>query len=494
MLIDQFPAIVVAVPLVAAALCAIIRHETACWLIALVVAFLSFVGSATMLGQIKEYGEPLSYKMGGWAPPAGIELRVDLLSGYLLVLVSLIASAVLIYGRHSVRSEIKEGLRGLYYAMYLLCMCGLLGIVITGDAFNAFVFMEISSLSMYTLVALGKDRRALAASYQYLIMGTIGATMYVIGVGLLFTITGTLNLVDMADRLGPILDTPAAIAGMAFVVVGLSLKIALFPLHLWLPNAYAFAPSAVTAFLAATATKVSIYLLMRFIYSVFGFGFAIEQTPIPEVIMVLSLVAIFAGSFSAIFQENVKRMLAYSSVAQIGYITLGIALANATGLTGSLVHIFNHAVMKGALFMLVGGIALQVGTVRLSDMAGVGKAMPLTMFGFVLGGFSMLGVPGTVGFVSKWYLAVGALDNGWWWVVALLMLSSLLVLAYMGRVIEVAFFRERPEGAAALKEAPKSMIMTAWVFILACVYLGFDTSFTVGVAEQAVDVLMGGAQ
>ncbi|MBT6961506.1 MAG: monovalent cation/H+ antiporter subunit D family protein, partial [Rhodospirillaceae bacterium] len=235
MLIDQFPAIVVAVPLVAAALCAIVRNETACWLISLVVAFLCFVGSATMLGQVQEYGVPLSYKMGGWAPPAGIELRVDLLSGYLLVLVSLIATAVLIYGRHSVRAEIKESVRGWYYAMYLLCMCGLLGIVITGDAFNAFVFMEISSLSMYTLIALGKDRRALAASYQYLIMGTIGATMYVIGVGLLFTITGTLNLIDMAERLAPLLDTPAAIAGMAFVVVGLSLKIALFPLHLWLP-------------------------------------------------------------------------------------------------------------------------------------------------------------------------------------------------------------------------------------------------------------------
>lgn len=491
-MLDQLPAIVIAVPLIASAICAIVRNETACWLIALVVCFLSFVGSVIMLGQVQEYG-PISYQMGGWAPPAGIEYRVDLLASYVLILVSLIATAVLIYGRLSVRAEIKQELRGWFYAMYLLCMCGLLGIVITGDAFNAFVFMEISSLSMYTLIALGKDRRALAAAYQYLIMGTIGATMYVIGVGLLFTITGTLNLIDLADRLQPVLDTPAAIAGMAFVVVGLSLKVALFPLHLWLPNAYAFAPSAVTSFLAATATKVSIYLLMRYLYSVFGFAFSIEQTPLPEVILVLSVAAIFAGSFSAIFQDNVKRMLAYSSVAQIGYITLGIALANATGLTGGLVHIFNHALMKGALFMLIGGVAMQVGTVRLSDMAGIGKAMPLTMFAFVIGGASMLGVPGTVGFVSKWYLAIGALENGWWWLVMLLMLSSLLVVVYMGRVIEVAFFRERPAGAPAIAEAPKSMILTAWVFILACVYFGLDTSFTVGVAQDAVNVLVGGS-
>lgn len=489
-MLEQFPAIIVVVPLIASAICALVRRESACWLIALVVSFLCFFGSASMLAQIREYG-PISYKMGGWAPPVGIEYRVDLFAIYLLILVSLIATAVLIYGRLSVRAEINEGIRGWYYTMYMLCLSGLLGIIITGDAFNAFVFMEISSLSMCTLIALGKDRRALAAAYQYLIMGTVGATMYVIGVGLLYTITGTLNLIDLAERLAPILDTPPAIAGMAFIVVGLSLKIALFPLHLWLPNAYAFAPSATTAFIAATATKVSIYLLMRYLYSVFGFAFSVEQTPIPELILILSVFAIFAGSFTAIFQENVKRMLAYSSVAQIGYITLGIAIANATGLTGSLVHIFNHAVMKSALFMLIGGIALQIGTVRMSDMAGVGKAMPLTMFGFVLGGLSMLGVPGTVGFVSKWYLAMGALENGWWWLVVLLMLSSLLVLVYMGRVIEIAFFRERPADAPPLQEAPKSMIMTSWVFILACIYLGFDTSFTVGVAEQAVNNLVG---
>ena len=489
-MLDQFPSIVIAIPLIASALCAIIRHERTCWLIAVLVSFLCFFGSASMLGTVQSEGY-ISYSMGGWAPPVGIEYRVDLLSVYLLILVSIIATAVLIYGRQSVAVEIKDGVRGWYYTMFLLCLCGLMGIVITGDAFNAFVFMEISSLSMYTLIALGKDRRALTAAYQYLILGTVGATMYVIGIGLLYTITGTLNLVDLAERLPPLLETPAAIAAMAFILVGLSLKVALFPLHLWLPNAYAFAPTVTTAFIAATATKVSIYLLMRFLYSVFGFSFSAEMTPIPELILILSTLAIFVGSLTAIFQENVKRMLAYSSVAQIGYITLGIAIANATGLTGSLVHIFNHAVMKGALFMLVGGIALQIGTVRISDMAGIGKLMPLTMFGFVIGGLSMLGVPGTVGFVSKWYLAVGALENGWWWLVVLLMLSSLLVLIYMGRVIEFAFFRERPAGAPIVTDPPKTMILTAWVFILACIYLGFDTSFTVGVAEQAIRALVG---
>ena len=178
--------------------------------------------------------------------------------------------------------------------------------------------------------------------------------MYVIGVGLLYIQTGTLNMVDLGERLAPVLTSPATVAGMAFIIVGLSLKLALFPLHLWLPNAYAYAPSATTAFLAATAAKVSVYLLARYLYTVFGFDFAILGTSVPEVILVLSITAMFVGSFIAMFQDNVKRMLAYSSIAQIGYITLGFSLASIDGLTGSLVHIFNHAMMKGALF-IVGG-------------------------------------------------------------------------------------------------------------------------------------------
>jgi len=487
---EQYPVIVVMWPLVAAALCAVVRRERWCWILALSVSFISLVGAITMLGYLDGEAGFISYALGGWRPPYGIEYRVDTLAVYILILVSFLATGVLLYGRQSVKAEIPANLQGWYYCMYLLCLCGLMGIAITGDAFNAFVFMEIASLSMYVLIGLGRDRKALAAAYQYLIMGTVGATMYVIGVGLLYTITGTLNLVDMGERLNPIMDTPAALAGMAFIIVGLSLKLALFPMHLWLPNAYAFAPSVTTVFISATGTKVSIYLLLRYLYSVFGFDFIVNHSPVPSVMLVLSLLAIFVGSLTAIFQENVKRMLAYSSVAQIGYITLGIALANGAGLLGGLVHVFNHALMKGALFMLVGGIAFQIGTVRIEDMAGIGRKMPLTMLGFVIGSLCMLGVPGTVGFVGKWYLAVGAIQNGWWWLVALIMLSSLLVLVYMGRVVEIAYFRERPQGAVALSEPPKAMVVTSWVFIFACIYFGIDTSFTLDTAESAVEILL----
>ena len=491
-MLEHLPVLIIIVPLVTGALCALVRHETVCWWLTFIVTVFCFADAVILLNLVQENGT-ISYALGAWAPPIGIEYRVDLLTAFLLILVSALAGIVHIYGRHTVLAEIGEDLRGWYYGMYLLCLCGLMGIVITGDAFNAFVFMEISSLSMYVLIALGRDKRALAASFQYMIMGTIGATMYVIGVGLLYTQTGTLNMVDLGERLAPVLTSPTTVAGMAFIIVGLSLKLALFPLHLWLPNAYTYAPSATTAFLATTATKVSVYLLARYLYTVFGFDFVILATPVPEVILVTSVAAMFAGSFIAMFQSNVKRMLAYSSVAQIGYITFGFSLASIDGLTGSLVHIFNHAVMKGALFMLVGGIALQLGSVRLKDMEGIGREMPLTMAGFVVAGATMLGVPGTVGFVSKWYLALGALENDAWWAVGLLVMSSLLVLVYMGRVVEVVYFRPRPAGAPAAKDPPGIMLLMAWLLIAGCIYFGINTDFTLGTARDAANVLIGTA-
>ena len=210
---------------------------------------------------------PISYHLGGWEPPWGIEYRIDALNGFVLVLVSVVGAVIMPFARRSVGFEIEEWREAWFYCMYLLCLTGLLGIAVTGDAFNAFVFLEISSLSTYVLIALGPDRRALLAAFQYLVMGTIGATFYVIGVGLLYLLTGSLNMVDIAARLAPAWagNSRAIVAALAFVTVGISLKLALFPLHVWLPNAYAYAPSWATAFLSATATKVAIYLLVRFL-------------------------------------------------------------------------------------------------------------------------------------------------------------------------------------------------------------------------------------
>lgn len=493
MISANLPAIQVVLPLLGAVVCAMISRGIWAWFISLVICMLMPVVAIALLVQVFD-GGVISYELGGWKPPYGIEYRIDVVNAFLLVLVSTIGAIIMPYAKESVAAEIPAERQSWFYALYLLCLAGLLGMAITGDAFNIFVFMEISSLGSYALIAMGKDRRALLAAYQYLIIGTIGATFYVIGVGLIYSVTGSLNLAHIASIVSDIETSRALLAAMAFLTVGISLKLALFPLHVWLPNAYAYAPSMVTSFLAATATKVAVYLLLRFFFSVFGPILQFEALPLPEVFLVLSLAAMFGASIVAVFQDDVKRMLAYSSVAQIGYITLGLALVNKSGLTGGIVHLFNHALMKGALFMALGAVIYRIGSVKIDDLSGLGKQMPITMGAFVLAGLSIIGVPGTVGFVSKWYLALGAFEVDKWWLVFLLVISSLISVVYIGRVVEVVWFRPVSAVAKNAAEPPLSMLVPTLLLAAATVYFGIDTAATAGVASRAAELLLAGVR
>ena len=312
----------------------------------------------------------------------------------------------------SVDREIPRNKHSLYYTAYLLTLTGLIGMAITGDAFNAFVFMEIASLSAYVLISLGKNRQALYASFQYLVLGTIGATFFVIGVGLLYMLTGTLNMLDLSERLSEYHNNRVLFVAFAFLVVGLSLKLALFPLHVWLPSAYSHAPSVVSVLLAATGTKIAAYLLIRFCFTVLQINQHPALLSVLDYFFPLAVVAMFAGSIVAIYQSDIKRLLAYSSIAQIGYILLGISFATNTALTGSILHIVNHGIMKATLFACVGGMALVLSNVSLQTIKGIGRRMPFTMAAFTVSSLSLIGIPGTVGFISKWYLVLGALEAG----------------------------------------------------------------------------------
>lgn len=491
MIATHLPVLQVVVPLLAAPLCVMLRGRDLAWLVALVAAWVSFAIAALLLALVAESGT-ISYAIGGWASPWGIEYRIDLLSGYVLVIVAAIGALVTTFARVSVASEIDADRIPLFYAALLLCLAGLLGITATGDAFNLFVFLEISSLSSYALISLGRDRRALTASYQYLIMGTLGATFFLIGVGLLYMMTGTLNMADLAVRLPALGDNRTVLTAFAFLVVGICLKLALFPLHLWLPNAYAYAPSVVSAFLAGTATKVAVYVLLRFLFTVFGVAPLLAGLLPAALLLTLSLVAVISASTVAIFQQDVKRMLAYSSVAQIGYIVLGLSFASETGLIAALVHLFNHAVIKASLFLTLGCIVFRTGSVQLASMAGLGRRMPLTMAAFVLGGFSLIGVPLTAGFISKWYLLLAALEAGWWPVALLVLIGSLLAVVYVWRVVEVAYFSAPGEGMDAVREAPWSLLGPTWLLIAANLWFGIDTGLTVGIAGRIARLLLGG--
>ena len=489
----HLPVLQVVIPLLGALLAGLLRRPGPAFALALAVSWIMPFIAGAMLWQVLS-GGPISYRLGGWEPPWGIEYRVDVLNAFVLVLVSAVGAVIMPFARRSIDFEIEQGREAWFYCMYLLCLTGLLGIAVTGDAFNAFVFLEISSLSSYVLIALGHERRALLAAFQYLIMGTIGATFYVIGVGLLYLVTGSLNMADIAARLGaaPPEHSRAIVAALAFLTAGISLKLALFPLHVWLPNAYAYAPSWATVFLSATATKVAIYLLIRFYFSIFGVAVDLQSLPIAEIVIALSLAAMVIASFIAVFETDLKRMLAYSSVAQIGYITLGIGLANQAGLTGGLVHVVKHALMKAALFLAAGAIFYRAGTVRLADLAGVARRMPLTMIAFTIAGFGLVGTPGTAGFISKWYLAIGALDKGWWGLVFVIVASSLIALVYVGRVLEIAWLREPSPAIAQASDPPLSMLLPLLGLAGATVYFGFDTALPAGVADAAAKMLIGG--
>lgn len=479
--------LLVVIPLLSAPVIAILPNGRAPWLITLVVTWTCLAIAGWQLSAVID-GSVISYELGGWAPPWGIEYRIDVVNAFVGMIVSAIAAITLPYALRSVEKEIPLHQTSLFYSLFLLCLVGLLGITQTGDVFNLFVFLEISSLSSYVLIAMGEQRRALTSAYQYLIMGSIGATFLLIGIGLVYVETGTLNMLDLHHRLHPILDHRTVHTGFAFIVVGIALKLALFPLHLWLPNAYKYSPSVISVFLAATATKVAVYIMLRMVFSVFSHDF-VKITPTSHIFMLLGMFGVILASVAAIYQEDVKRLLAYSSIAQVSYMVLGMGLASTLGITATLVHIFNHALMKGALFMACGAVVYRVGSSRFLNLNGLGRQMPWTFAAICIAGLSLIGIPGTAGFISKWYFMLAALEHQSWIIVLVILLGSLLAVVYMWKIVEIMFLQPATASTQAVKEAPVSLLIPMWILIIANIYFGFNTELTVNVADKAAEIL-----
>ena len=490
----QLPALQIVVPLVAAPLCALVRSPTPAWILAASVSAATFAVAVALALAVSD-GSEIAYLLGGWAAPWGIEYRIDALNALVLVIVTGASSVSLVHARFSVAREVRRDRIGLFYTAWLLCLTGLLGMAITGDVFNVFVFLEIASLSTYVLVALGPRPAALLAAFRYLVLGSIGATFFLVGVGLLYMMTGTLNMADLSTRIGDVADTRTVAAGVVFVVLGIGLKAAVFPLHAWLPAAYAHAPSSAAAFLAGTSTKVSIYVLVRFLFDVFGVDLAFERLGFGALLIPLAIAGVLAGSAIAVFQDSVKRLLAWSSIAQLGYMVLGLGLGTASGVAASVLHLFNHAVMKVALFLALGNLVYRTGSDALENLSGLGRRMPWTMGALLVAAMSIVGVPLTAGFVSKWYLLRAALADGMWPVAVVILVSSLLAAVYMWRVVNAAFFTQaHPDSVQAhASEAHWTMVAPVVGLALANVWFGVETSFSIGFAELASAALLGGA-
>lgn len=491
------PALIVVAPMIAAPIAAVMPNGRSAWLLAILATGASLFMALTMLAQVQtpETGGVISYAMGGWAPPAGIEFRIDALNALVLVLVSTIGFLAAIFGLPTIEAEVYRPKQAMFFAAYLICFMGLCGVAATGDAFNLFVFLEISSIATYVLVALGArlDRRALPAAASYLLMGTIGASFFVVGVGFLYATTGTLNMADLAERLPALSGNRAVMAGYAFIFVGLGIKSAMFPLHQWLPSAYAYSPSFVTTFLAATATKVAVYAMVRFLFTVFGTEFAFGDSSLTLVLMPMAIAGMIACSFMAIFQTDIRRTLAYSSVAQVGYMLLGVSLGTAVGVSAGLFHLVNHALMKGALFLAVAAVAINYRQTQLRDFRGLGRAAPWTMTAFAIGGLSLIGVPLTAGFQSKYVLVLALLGSGWWWAAMIVVFTSVLAVIYMGRILEAIFFRPLADPNRTVSEAPFLMLVPLWILALANIWIGVRGGDVLALADAAAQAVFGQA-
>jgi len=435
----QFPALIIVVPLLAAILVNIAGwiRRSLCFPTALAALAASFLSAVALMGQVMADGD-VTYRMAGWDPPWGIALHIDHLNGIILILIALVAILNMIAHRASAASQLTNRL-GAFYSLYLLFVTGLMGIVITGDTFNLYVLLEIASLSGYALLGMGGGRATLS-SLHYLFLGTIGASFYLLGIGYLYIVTGSLNMLDIAGIL-PTLENVAPVkVSFVLCLVGLFIKMALFPLHTWLPNAYAHAPNPAASLIAPLTTKVMIYVMIRLILTVYQPDFAFIQMEIAELIQWLAVIAIIAGSVLAYKQDRLKRMLAYIIVVEVGYMVGGFWLGNAAGMTGAVLHILNDAMMTLCVFLAAGAVMSRVQFDEFKDLQGLFNKMPFTMIAFVVGALSIIGVPPTCGFFSKWYLISGGINAGHYAFVAALIISSLVNVLLFFRIFEIGYF------------------------------------------------------
>jgi multicomponent Na+:H+ antiporter subunit D len=327
---------------------------------------------------------------------------------------------------------------------------------VTGDVFNLYVFLEITGLAAYALVASGEGGDSALAALKYLIVGTVGASLFLLGIGYAYVATGTLNMADLSGQLAAVGYTSLLVrAAFGLMVVGLFVKIAVFPLHTWQPTAYADAPDTVSGLIAALVSTVAAYALIRIVFSVFTVGF-LDANPVARTLLIAgAIVSIVLGSLLAVAQADIKQMLAYSSVSQFGLIVGAVAVANETALTGAAIHLVGHAIMKGGLFLAAGSIATATGARTVEEFEGLSERLPANSGAFGILALGMVGVPPAVGFVGKWYVALGAVEAESWPLAAVIFLSTLLTLAYFARLIERMYFREPVgESPAATPDAP----------------------------------------
>ena len=444
--------------------------------------------SALLLPKVLASG-CLSYHMGSWEPPFGVEIRIDFLGIFMMILISAVCLVAAIYSRKYISSEVEEGKTATYYSLFLVFSASTLGFCATGDIFNMFVFFELTAVTSYALVAIPGSSKAIKAAVKYLLMGVPASILVLLAVSLLYSVTGTLNMADLAEKIASSGYTQVIIVAYVIFAVGFAVKAALFPLHTWLPDAHSMAPSPVSALLSGLFVKMGIFGMIRLAHSVYPAYLSSDLSVINSLLTWVAAAAVIYGSIMAIKQKDFKMMIAYSTVAHVGCILIGLGLTDVRALMGSMYHIMAHSLAKACFFLCAGSIIYQSGYRMVEDLKGASTKMPLTCAAFALASLSIVGIPPTAGFISKWYLVWGSLNAGNVLVGVVILLGSVMAAVYCFRVVYYMFFLPPSKGAwqEVSGEAPVSMVCTSWVLAAATLVLGILAIWILPTLQRAIE-------
>jgi len=489
----HFPILMITLPLVSAALLPVLgylRRKFVPYAAAVPLAASSILGFL-LIGKIPADGY-LSYHLGSWTPPFGIEIRLDFVGLFMMIIVCGVSLLALISSWRYISKEVSSARLTAYYTLFTLLSGSMLGFVATGDIFNLFVFMEILAISSYALVAVTGNRQAVRAAFKYLLMGAPSSIMVLLAVAFLYSVTGTLNMADLSAKIQGSGYVEVLIASYVLFVIGFGVKAALFPLHMWLPDAHSIAPSPISAMLSGLVVEVAAFAVMRITLSVFTTSAMNIIGGTMDAVSVAAAAAVLYGGIMAILQKDLKMMIAYSTVSHIGYIFLGLTTLTAEGLTGGIYHFLDHGLAKACIFLCAGSFIYVKGFRRIKSLKGAFRQMPWTCFAFSLAAFSVIGLPPTAGFISKWYLIFGNIGAGKTPYAVILLIGSILAAVYLLRVIYYMFFQPGEENAweDRVHDAPRSMLVPIWSLALGTLFFGVFSNLVIPSLLKAAAFLL----
>lgn len=413
------------------------------------------------------------YVFGGFTATIGIEFLIDPLMALMALIITGLAALIVIFSFADIAHELPTRQHGAYYTLILILLFSMVGMVYTNDLFNTFVFMEILSISSTAIISIKHQRKNFLAAFRYLMLSSIGSLTILLGMAFLYMVSGHLNMDAMAQEIAKVwsLYPTNLVLAVGFILIGLAIKSAMFPLHIWLPDAHSSAPSPSSAFLSSLVVKIYMIVLIKVLYRIVGVSI-ITSLQINQFILFMAAAGMIFGSIFAIGQKDIKRLLAYSSVAQIGYIFMGIGLMSPAGLAAAFFHIISHALMKSALFLSAGSIIYTTGKRKLSDLDGIGFRLPITMTVFTLAALGMIGIPGISGFMSKIYLGLALIDGQQPLFLSLILISSFLNAIYYMPIITSAFLKEDVMAPNTLHRDPLPLPMVSVLVILGILMVG----------------------